>query len=350
MTQTSTAAPAIRAIIGFFDGIIDGQAHGWAFHPSKTNERLRVEIVSNGEVVGLGVAEHYREDLAPAGIGDGHHAFCIPLSYELFDGQAHSLTAREAATDTSLSGGTHELEPERRTKAFDMMSRGQGLKSLLEQLAKPEYAALSAKATNVVQAYRLACILQECGQLEEACDAWFIILRALGDNPVLRCKLGENFLLQGKYEDALDAFQVAASADLRFSWAHLGIGSAQRLLGHFVEAEEALQVAQALHEDKSLLQKRLAEIQDHSLPGRVTTLISEDQSDNAITLLKKRLLIDPDNSFAMNKLNALVNPGSNFSSNFSEQQKLQEVQKQQRLLEILLDDAELVLAAQMENS
>ena len=73
MTQTITTAPVTQTITGYFDGIIDGHAHGWAYQPSHSSNRLTVQIVCNGEVVGYGIADQYREDLGPAGIGDGRH-------------------------------------------------------------------------------------------------------------------------------------------------------------------------------------------------------------------------------------------------------------------------------------
>lgn len=340
MTQTFTATPVTQTIIGYFEGIVDDHAHGWAYQPG--HNRLTVEIVCNGEVVGYGKADQYREDLGPAGIGDGRHLFCIALSYELYDGQIHTLSAREAKTGSPLNGGSYTFGPENRAYPFDLMSRAQGLQILLEQFAQPAFSALAQKADNFAQAYRLASTLQESGQLQEAFDAWTTIAKALGDNALCHCKLGENYLLRGQTELALEAFRSAAKTDLRQAWAHWGIASAQRLLGHLVEAEDALQVALALQPHNSKLQARLAEIQDHSLPARVDALLACGERETAIGLLKKRLIADPENSIAADKLDELIYPHPRDESTLPGLEQLREFQKNQRLLELLLDDVELI--------
>ena len=343
MTQTITAEPVTQTITGYFDGIIDGHAHGWAYQPSHSSNRLTVQIVCNGEVVGYGIADQYREDLGPAGIGDGRHLFRIALSYELYDGQVHSLSAREAKTGTLLTGGSYSFGPENKTYPFDLMSRAQGLQILMKQFTQPAFIAFAQKANNFAQAFRLASTLQESGQLQEAFDAWTAIAKALGDNALCHCKLGENYLLRGQTELALEAFRSAAAADLRQAWAHWGIASAQRLLGQFVEAEEALQVALALQPHNTTLQARLAEIQDRSLPARIDALLTAGERETAIELLKKRLLADPENSIAADKLDELIHPRPHHDSTLPGLEHLREFQKNQRLLDLLLDDAELIL-------
>jgi tetratricopeptide (TPR) repeat protein len=343
MTQTFTAAPVAQTIIGYFEGIVDDHAHGWAYQPSHSSNRLTVQIVCNGEVVGYGIADQYREDLSPAGIGDGRHLFRIALSYELYDGQIHSLSAREAKTGTLLSGGSYSFGPENRTYPFDLMSRAQGLQILQEQFTQRAFIAFAQKANNFAQAYRLASTLQESGQLQEAFDAWTAIAKALGDNALCHCKLGENHLLRGQTELALEAFRSAAAADLLQVRAHWGIASAQRLLGQFVEAEEALQVALALQPHNTTLQTRLAEIQDLSLPVRIDALLTAGERETAIELLKKRLLADPENSIAADKLDELIHPRPYHDGTLPGLEQLRAFQKNQRLLDLLLDDAELIL-------
>jgi len=72
-----TAAP--RELLGFVDTAAAHRVTGWVCDPSQPNTRLTVWIEVNGAIVGSGVADQFRQDLAQAGHGDGCHAFNIPL-------------------------------------------------------------------------------------------------------------------------------------------------------------------------------------------------------------------------------------------------------------------------------
>ena len=91
------------------------------------------------------------------------------------------------------------------------------------------------------------------------------------------------------------------------------------------------------------LQARLAEIQDSSLPARIDALLTAGERETAIELLKKRLLADPENSIAADKLDELIHPRPHHDSTLPGLEHLREFQKNQRLLDLLLDDAELIL-------
>ncbi len=65
-------------IKGWFDGIWDGHAHGWAFDPTVAAPvRLRL-VVNDGAGVETTATLH-RVDVAAAGYGDGQCGFAIPL-------------------------------------------------------------------------------------------------------------------------------------------------------------------------------------------------------------------------------------------------------------------------------
>lgn len=68
--------PAGR-IKGWFDGVQDGHAHGWAYDPSSQPVRIRL-VVNDGSGV-EGIATLPRPDVAAAGHGDGQCGFAIPL-------------------------------------------------------------------------------------------------------------------------------------------------------------------------------------------------------------------------------------------------------------------------------
>lgn len=345
MTNTLDAEYTTLKTIGYFDGIIDGHAHGWAYHPQHPNSRLMVEILCDGEVIGYGKADQFRSDLAPAGIGDGHYMYSIPLSYELYNSEQHTLTAREASTSTFLRGGPHVFGPENKNTLFEPISRAEGMEIFAEQLTHPQYKSYSSKKKNFLHAYRLASTMQECGNLGEALDAWNTIARALGDNVLCHCKIGENYLLQNNYAEALESFRAAVVLDFKSYWSHFGLSTALRLSGQFIEAEDELQVSIGLNPQSDHLRKLLKELQAHTIPLRLNALLSTDQQDAAIALLKSRLTSDPLNTYAAKKLDELTHPKNQQMANLPGVGIIHELERQQRLLELWLDDAETILKA-----
>ncbi len=86
-TAVETAAPVTlpAAIEGRIDTLQDGRIYGWAWDRANPGHPLAVEIrveAANGAslLLGRGIADHPREDLAGGGIGDGRHAFEIDIA------------------------------------------------------------------------------------------------------------------------------------------------------------------------------------------------------------------------------------------------------------------------------
>lgn len=324
-------------VTGHFDYLQDGRAYGWAFAPEHPKKRLNIEILADGEVIAHGTAADFREDLLTAGIGDGHHLFALTLSHELFDGQIHTLTAREAETGTPLAGGPHSFGPELRSLDYPQIRRSTGLQLFAELFDRPPYDQHADKLDNFLEAYRLASRLQETGQTFEARSAWLAINQALGENAPGYCKLGECLMLEGNPAEALDAFCTAAGCDMRLHWTFLGMANALYALGQFEKAEEALQASIALQPDDASLRERLQHIQRHGLPRRIESLIEAGQRDAAIALLKATLLRQPDHDQALQLLGDLLCPPAGDLPGLD---KLRELTKAQRILDALLDDIE----------
>lgn len=325
-------------VTGHFDYLQDGRAYGWAFATEHPKKRLNIEILADGEVIAHGIAADFREDLLAAGIGDGHHLFALTLSHELFDGQIHTLSAREAETGTPLAGGPHSFGPELRSLDYPQIRRSTGLQLFAELFDRPPYDQHADRLDNFLEAYRLASRLQETGQTFEARSAWLAINQALGENAPGYCKLGECLMLEGNPAEALDAFRTAAGCDMRLHWAFLGMANALYALGQFEEAEEALQVSIALQPEDASLRERLQHIQRHGLPRRIESLIEAGQRDAAIALLKATLLRQPDHDQALQLLGDLLCPPTD--SDLPGLDKLRELTKAQRVLDALLDDIE----------
>ncbi|MEM5882547.1 MAG: hypothetical protein QXS69_03760 [Candidatus Aenigmatarchaeota archaeon] len=68
-------------IEGYFDGITDDYVvYGWAYDRSNPRRRLIVQVFDKDKnLLGIGVANIFREDLKNIGLGDGHYGFQIKL-------------------------------------------------------------------------------------------------------------------------------------------------------------------------------------------------------------------------------------------------------------------------------
>lgn len=77
LSLTSKDRPA-PSIVGYVEAVTDTAALGWTWRPG-TDAKLAVELRLNGQIVAKSVANGLREDLARSGIGDGHHAFTLPI-------------------------------------------------------------------------------------------------------------------------------------------------------------------------------------------------------------------------------------------------------------------------------
>lgn len=91
-------------IHGNFDCIAGRDVCGWAWNPAQPMMAVTVTVLLDGIPVCKGLANHHRPDLQAAGIGDGTHAFHLPLPETLTDGRTGLLTV--TAGDGQLLGGT----------------------------------------------------------------------------------------------------------------------------------------------------------------------------------------------------------------------------------------------------
>lgn len=338
-----TSVSALPTVTGHVDHAKNGHVQGWAYDPAQPQQDLKVEILCNDEVVAYGTADQFRVDLEKAGIGDGKHMFNLPLSYELSDGQVHTLIAREAKSGALLKGGPVQFGPETCPWEFDLISRTQGLEILHGLLASPALSAQAAKADSLARLYWGGSLAQETGKFQEARHIWNAILKALGDNALCHCKIGETHLLQNQPEAALEAYRAAMAADPGLHWAPLGIAAAQRLLGRLDEEEEALEVVVALRPNDTAIQARFEQVQARALSARIDTLLADGKREEAIQQLKRLLLANPEHRLAQDKLGELLLPQPGCDTSLPGLLQLAEYLKAQRLLELFLDHTESLL-------
>ncbi|HEY9112295.1 MAG TPA: Hint domain-containing protein, partial [Rhodanobacteraceae bacterium] len=76
------------AVRGAIDAIGADAIEGWAQNDNEPDAPVCLDIFIGGRCAGQALANRYREDLAAAGIGRGHHAFRFELPSGLMVGNA----------------------------------------------------------------------------------------------------------------------------------------------------------------------------------------------------------------------------------------------------------------------
>ena len=71
-----------------------GTLEGWCWNPAEPGARLAVEIMVDGIVTGISVADQPRRDLERRGIGDGAHGFSIRIDPALASGPERLVAVR----------------------------------------------------------------------------------------------------------------------------------------------------------------------------------------------------------------------------------------------------------------
>ena len=81
MSAVAALAPAVTAqaaVAGYVEAATETSVLGWAWVPGH-GAPLRVELRLGEAVLSEAVADELRDDLARSGIGDGRHAFTLPV-------------------------------------------------------------------------------------------------------------------------------------------------------------------------------------------------------------------------------------------------------------------------------
>jgi len=99
----AAALPRPAELEGLVDNATGHRLYGWAWNAAAPEERVTIELRLGEEVVERAVAERMREDLAKAGVGDGRHAFELPLRSE-WAKRAREINVVARAADGSESG------------------------------------------------------------------------------------------------------------------------------------------------------------------------------------------------------------------------------------------------------
>lgn len=87
MPQKPTPTEVPLGLTGRVDAIDNGRLYGWAFDRSQPSSRMQIIVSLGAQRIAEATADKLRSDLRRNGVGDGQHAFDIPLP--------ESVTARQ---------------------------------------------------------------------------------------------------------------------------------------------------------------------------------------------------------------------------------------------------------------
>jgi hypothetical protein len=87
---------------GFVEALRPFQVRGWLFDQTDPEARLQVQVRVNGQPVGSAIADLFRQDLADAGVGDGHCAFVVNVTGTLPLDTPEAITVVTLEADGSV--------------------------------------------------------------------------------------------------------------------------------------------------------------------------------------------------------------------------------------------------------
>jgi hypothetical protein len=99
-TRPEPAPAPVAELHGLVDNAAPDRLYGWAWNAAAPDERVAIEVRLGAATVFTTTADFARPDLARAGIGDGCHAFEIPLEPEWIRRRAELAVVARAADGT----------------------------------------------------------------------------------------------------------------------------------------------------------------------------------------------------------------------------------------------------------
>ena len=170
------AAPRPSEIQGVVDNIAAGRVFGWAWNPSRPEERVTIELRLGQQTVSQTLASQERADLKGAGVGDGCHAFDLRLTPELVERRAEIFIVARAADGLEVPlpilGGRRPLAvvptaPGAQSLARSVQALAGAQRDLSERVASLAGRVPEASATVDDLAARIATLELWCARIDE---------------------------------------------------------------------------------------------------------------------------------------------------------------------------------------
>jgi hypothetical protein len=180
ITDKTVAVEAGRrsepSITGYFRLSSPSSVSGWAYDQQQPNEHLKVDIVADDALIWSGVADEFRPDLIPAGIGKGDHGFtanvgprhCRDISVIARAADERAGILQILADQTAASPALKWIEPE---IPFPGRSR--------DQASHPVFVLGAARSGTSAIAQALVVATRYAGQEEGHLLDLLLPLRAL---------------------------------------------------------------------------------------------------------------------------------------------------------------------------
>lgn len=100
--------PSTASLDGRIELVLEGSVIGWVADTERSTP-LEVELLIDGLESGRTMADKYREDLAQAGFGTGHHMFRLSIPSVFLDGLPHNVVVN--IVDTQFFLNSTSIEP-----------------------------------------------------------------------------------------------------------------------------------------------------------------------------------------------------------------------------------------------
>ena len=145
---------------------------GWAFDLGQPAQRVRLEVICDGEVIGHVVADGFRLDLKEAGyLGDGHCSFNVTHPLQLNPLTSHVIELRRAVDGAAMPGSPIHLPAASRFDAECHAGLNQMLLDAAQTAAKPsELDAVIVQQMAQIEALLVARARLDAGPRADVTD------------------------------------------------------------------------------------------------------------------------------------------------------------------------------------
>lgn len=306
MKDRASSTEKKYTVAGYFEGIEDGHAIGWAFLKEQPDKRLKIDIFCQGSIVASGLANNLREDLEKAKIGDGRSLFKLRISDELYNNCAHTLTAKVAGTEITLKGGPLSSGRLVRKREFAVMPRSEALTDLAKLLSASNNETLQNRLEQFNLAFGMGSLLQETGRYDESEATWSVFERVLGETSLIFIKYGEARLLQGDSIGAREYFLKAIKLDPASPWGHIGLGNCFLVEGKFEDAEEAYKQARNSDAGRAVFKTFASSSREMHIINNAEKLLTDQKIEESLGLLGEEAFKEPHSQAIQRKHNEIL--------------------------------------------
>jgi len=174
------APPTEAAIQGLVDNATPDRLYGWAWNANGPGERLAIEARLGATTVFAAVADLARPDLAQAGIGDGCHAFEIPLEAEWVRRRSELAIVARAADGTETSVPVRIRRPPGETPERDMQRAVEAVVAGQRRLHE-DLRGIAARVPGAGEREALTALLQSHHDLQDRLETLTLWLTRLDE-------------------------------------------------------------------------------------------------------------------------------------------------------------------------